>query len=384
MAYNNGLITAPVSIHDVQQALGISGGGDLATLCKSDRINIWAKYKPVDNTSIHYMGQLNLTTKQWKSDATWFHGKGQNWRFGLSPWSVSGSGSTTLAQLIAKYNAIDDMNGWVYHAPTGGSTSPYRLTDFNEYNHNAQSFASDFVVGSPVGIDGSTLKGMLIASYLHAADDGTNITPYNLLGVNTYFGVVMTKSDGTIVLHGTTNSVDVTVIQQEITFPANSEGQTYYVYPFLAVNSEPQFNNVYIANTYYTLPLLSRASLQVVIKSQTIRISVAGEYGAQGTDRTIVVITITADVAYSNCWIELVNGDQGTNNVTLTWSGNNATGHATVSGLIQTTPRFTLSAGVTYTIIITGLNANTSYNGKLYVNGTITDYKRFGIMEVIQ
>ena len=48
MSYNseNGIISAPVSIYDVKRALGESSN-DLATLCKSENINIWSKYKPI-------------------------------------------------------------------------------------------------------------------------------------------------------------------------------------------------------------------------------------------------------------------------------------------------------------------------------------------------
>ncbi len=48
MSYNSetGIISAPVSIDDVKQALGESSN-DLATLCKSENINIWSKYKPI-------------------------------------------------------------------------------------------------------------------------------------------------------------------------------------------------------------------------------------------------------------------------------------------------------------------------------------------------
>jgi hypothetical protein len=50
MANNNVIITAPVSMYDVQQVLGESST-DLATLCKSSNINKWAKYKPIKHSS---------------------------------------------------------------------------------------------------------------------------------------------------------------------------------------------------------------------------------------------------------------------------------------------------------------------------------------------
>ena len=48
MSYNSetGIISAPVSIDDVKQALGESSN-NLATLCKSENINIWSKYNPI-------------------------------------------------------------------------------------------------------------------------------------------------------------------------------------------------------------------------------------------------------------------------------------------------------------------------------------------------
>ena len=45
MSVSNGKIVAPVSIADVKSVLGESSN-DLATLCKSSKINVWAKYKP--------------------------------------------------------------------------------------------------------------------------------------------------------------------------------------------------------------------------------------------------------------------------------------------------------------------------------------------------
>lgn len=43
---NTRKITAPVSIYDVQRALG-EGSNDLGTLCRSAKINMWAKYRPI-------------------------------------------------------------------------------------------------------------------------------------------------------------------------------------------------------------------------------------------------------------------------------------------------------------------------------------------------
>ena len=47
MSIINGIIQAPVSIADVKTALGETSN-DLAALCRSDKINMWAKFKPVE------------------------------------------------------------------------------------------------------------------------------------------------------------------------------------------------------------------------------------------------------------------------------------------------------------------------------------------------
>ena len=66
MSYNseNGIISAPVSIDDVKRALG-EGSNDLATLCKSENILLWSKYKPT-NYSINFVNDtLNADKQTW-------------------------------------------------------------------------------------------------------------------------------------------------------------------------------------------------------------------------------------------------------------------------------------------------------------------------------
>lgn len=59
MPYNskNGIISAPVSVDDVKQALGESSN-DLATLCRSKNINMWSLYKPAAS-ELTYGGYMN-------------------------------------------------------------------------------------------------------------------------------------------------------------------------------------------------------------------------------------------------------------------------------------------------------------------------------------
>ena len=118
MGYNSGtgLVTGPIGIHDVQAALGVSGGGDLGTLCRSSAMNVFAKWKPFRHVAKFYgTDQERLTAAKVSNFGT----------------GIVDCGSLTFAQ---KYT-----NLWTHVAPRGGGgggggiDEPYRLLDFNGY-----------------------------------------------------------------------------------------------------------------------------------------------------------------------------------------------------------------------------------------------------------
>ena len=51
MSVTNNVISAPVSIHDVNSVLG-HGSSDLGTLCQSSKINKWSFHKPVNKNQL--------------------------------------------------------------------------------------------------------------------------------------------------------------------------------------------------------------------------------------------------------------------------------------------------------------------------------------------
>lgn len=126
MSYNSetGIISAPVSIDDVKQALGESSN-DLATLCKSENILLWSKYKPT-NYSINFVNDtLNADKQTWtatdKTKAWWL-------------------GEARRYQTVYNFNVVNSLKQakqigvWSYNRPNGTPNSPYRLTDFIGYN----------------------------------------------------------------------------------------------------------------------------------------------------------------------------------------------------------------------------------------------------------
>lgn len=131
MAYSSGLITKPVRNYpsggDIQQALGISGVGDLGTLCTHANINIFSKYKPNAVTGYDQPSDAVLATN----------------RYGLA--AIATNSRNALATLAL---------GWTYH----GAQSPYfRQLDFDRYYNgapipfmqaNGQSLLLDLVSGN--------------------------------------------------------------------------------------------------------------------------------------------------------------------------------------------------------------------------------------------
>ena len=119
MPYNNNerMIVAPVSIRDVQIATGC-GDNDLGTLIANANINMWAKWKPIKAPVIGLMTSEIMRT----TAGVYRYGIKRN--AGSIPlWNPS-TGELT-------------HDVWTYDRPTGGSSSPYRLADFANWDAHA-------------------------------------------------------------------------------------------------------------------------------------------------------------------------------------------------------------------------------------------------------
>lgn len=111
----DGKISKPISITDLKTVLS-TNSNVLSTNCKSSSINKWSRDKPM-----RYSKNYELT------EAEKFLAN-----YGLD---VNSAITFTSADLISK--ATND-SGWAYLTPRGGSSEPYRMSDFNNYNHNAK------------------------------------------------------------------------------------------------------------------------------------------------------------------------------------------------------------------------------------------------------
>jgi hypothetical protein len=159
MSYNSesGIISAPVSIDDVKRALGESSN-DLATLCKSENINIWSKYKPISckgefkEYPIREDSEEIVTSSY--SKFTCVVRCGMNIPMDTYKNLRNNYGGEGFAIEACKNLYIDNIYGVIggfpdntstrvsgKHFPKGGANSPYRLGDFRNYNSKATSNA---------------------------------------------------------------------------------------------------------------------------------------------------------------------------------------------------------------------------------------------------
>lgn len=154
-----------VSFADIRKVLGDSKT-TLKGLCQSDKINHWAKYKPVGKNKLFTDDELDTpqnSRRPWKSNATWwkgnvkvevipagttFHNKvNQSPAAWITVCGIKYLGFTLKQDVLNIFNPA--ANHWVHQlggifaenfshvAPSGGNTEPFRQSDFNQYWHGA-------------------------------------------------------------------------------------------------------------------------------------------------------------------------------------------------------------------------------------------------------
>lgn len=173
-----------ISIMDVRNVLGYPST-DLGTLCSCPNINPWSKKKPVwlSPEALKYV----LNGGRLKDYPEWWKGATGNFGFTFP--------------LNNDYKSIVNGANWEYSPPTGGSTQPYILGSFAEYNHDAPPFLATTVKKSNNEITvNRTIQSRYGAGALISLGSDTTIGFDDLaesrLG-NTYFSLIMFYDDNT-------------------------------------------------------------------------------------------------------------------------------------------------------------------------------------------
>ena len=228
MGYSSGLVTAPVNISDVQNAVGVSGGGDLATIITNGTINKWAKYKPVRLQSNDTVtGQWDATNKVWLASARWWKGTGN---CGLSLTTFTNLGNIGNSSSFL-YKLKNGQLPWNYERPTGGAYQPFRLQDFARYITYAEPAVGECGVqeGDIVWVERTGSGTVLQIDYDAPSVGDLNLvlSDFEVGGVSLsqfYLGMLLWRDSGNYILVTSTtrigtngsNSISVTIGYDDI------------------------------------------------------------------------------------------------------------------------------------------------------------------------
>lgn len=155
MSHTSNTIKAPVVMpNDIAAVLQIAGT-NLEQICKSSAINKWAKYKPVSKNVLGVLTDAHRQSVNYGISRipTW-----TNLSFMIDFWLLNDR-TNQKAPACGNYSDY-----WYYNQPTGGSSSPYRLSDF----------AKDSSLGYFHGAD-APLKGLTSLNLMITANGQLNM-----------------------------------------------------------------------------------------------------------------------------------------------------------------------------------------------------------------
>lgn len=234
MALEDEKITAPVSVDDVKSVLGESNN-DLAALCKSAKINMWAKYKPVDSDNAF----LDINT---------------GWKGKRNDCNINYPKATSIYDIKGYYSQAD--NGFTHRT----ASAPYRLGDFRGYNHNARSEYIEIGTTSPSTEDAVSIS----AAYNQQSVDSDWISMKDLLNddnITYHFGVLLYNNNGDKLQYMRTSDTNT------VKFTKVNAG-TYTVYPFMSSVAYTSSDFPLLqAGSYIPIPVLQPITL--VVKTRT-------------------------------------------------------------------------------------------------------------------
>ena len=291
MSLANNKITAPVSVDDVKSLLGESSN-DLATLCKSSKINVWAKYKPTDYNAAF--------ADDWS--------KGKDGNYGLNI-TVDNRVSSWNA-LVAEYSKPNNGYSNIYKRPSGGATSPYRLGDFRGYNHKAKPEISDYLAASNYMEDSQI---SLSVAYNVVTGDGDQVS-YNAIDAfrDLYFGYVITDISGKtlklIATASTTSSYEVRIAARTLL------AGNYRLYPMFC-NVDYSTNHTLQGMYCYAVPNLAGGKIMTIrTASETETSKFASIFAEYINSNTRIKVTIKAKERVTNigiCFCHTSNPTKG-------------------------------------------------------------------------
>lgn len=226
------LASSGITVSAVKTALGVSNN-NVGGLCINTNVNPWSKWKPISADVV----TMTLDTLKSKN------------------YGITIKYATTLTNLLSAVQSNSNL-GYVYNKPTGISTSPYRLGDFRNYEHNAQlPIFSMYEDGDEVPINGVSSDYSVGIDGIEQVDTEEDTQTY-LVKSNLYPTDV--KNRGVYITDGTNASWSVGTIPWGNTYWQRFKGKEVTVLEFLTnLTSGTTFVGHTAASTdkFYALPI---------------------------------------------------------------------------------------------------------------------------------
>ena len=227
---NGNRLVSPISLNDVNSLLGTSYD-DVGKLIRNANFALWAKYKPF-------------------SMAGKYSGVTDNDVIAGNCGLVSPTISSTIEETKSKT--------WTYNRPTGGSSSPYRLHDFNGYYDDAD-INDKYSANKTVNLPNDASGNVIISTTVTHSDYSIGIEDISALS-DYYLAIEINYTDysGNTINRFMTSSEKIGNGSNSITIPVNylpilSDGETYQYYVFASATSQTPFA-VSGSGQYYPLP----------------------------------------------------------------------------------------------------------------------------------
>lgn len=140
MSITDNKLTSPINVKDPYVLMGVgsyNGWWDLGYICSNrhERINPWARYKPVCLPLVNVDDTYNPTTMQWGEKAQSISSWKRPWFYGTNFYPVFTIPVISSLNDLGKNGVPNEAAMWTYNPPFGGNNAPYRLNDFLGYNH---------------------------------------------------------------------------------------------------------------------------------------------------------------------------------------------------------------------------------------------------------
>jgi hypothetical protein len=168
----------------IANTIGV-GSNDVGTLCASNKVNKWSKYKPI---------RLNKLSGVTLDDQI-----NNNFSFDLDN-EVSTSPETA------------SLKNWAYLKPTGGATSQYRMGDFRGYYHQALPLMNLIDNFSSINIYGYNTFKIRVSDADNTISGQINMSDFTKLSFNisSWIPCILVKYNSTIYTYKYTGETSVT------------------------------------------------------------------------------------------------------------------------------------------------------------------------------